>query len=140
MESGQAGTQENQSCDCRFRGQQGADAEGSLQETTGALRSVMSRLDQVQMNEQEQILDGVVSVREVLNFIESDRYLDLKEVTEYLPLSERTIREHLNEIPHFRYGKKIIFRKSELDQWMEKFRVKDQDLDQAMKMAEEMLG
>ncbi len=92
------------------------------------------------MNKQEQVLDGVVSVREVLNLIQSDRYMDLKEAAEYLPLSERTIRQHLNEIPCFRYGKKIIFKKSELDQWMESFRVRDQDLDQAMKKAEEMLA
>ncbi len=90
--------------------------------------------------ERERFLEGTVSVLEILNFIESDRYLDLKEVAEYLPLSERTIRQHLNEIPHFRYGKKIIFKKSELDLWMETFRVRDQDLDQAMKKAEEMLG
>jgi len=101
---------------------------------------VKRRLDEVQMSKQGQILDAVVSVREVLNLIESDRYLDLKEAAEYLPLSERTIREHLNEIPHFRYGKKIIFRKSELDRWMETFRVRDQDLDEAVKMAEKMLG
>jgi len=98
------------------------------------------RLDEVRMSEQEQFLDGVVSVREVLNFIESDRFMDLKEAAAYLPLSERTIRQHISEIPHFRYGKKIMFRKSELDQWMETFRVRDQDLDQAMKKAEEMLA
>jgi len=98
------------------------------------------RLDEIRMSEGEQILDAVVSVREVLNFIESDRFMDLKEAAEYLPLSERTIRQHLGEIPCFRYGKKIIFKKSELDQWMETFRVRDQDLDQAMKKAEEMLA
>ena len=97
-------------------------------------------MDEQRLKDQEQILDAVVSVREVLNFIQSDRYMDLKEAAEYLPLSERTIRQHLNEIPHFRYGKKIIFRRSELDQWIEGFRVRDQDLDQAMKMAKEMLG
>ena len=97
-------------------------------------------MDEQRLKDQEQILDAVVSVREVLNFIQSDRYMDLKEAAEYLPLSERTIRQHLNEIPHFRYGKKIIFRRSELDQWMEGFRVRDQDLDQAMKKAEEMLA
>ncbi len=98
------------------------------------------RLDEVQMSKQEQILDAVVYVREVVNFLESDRFMDLKEADAYLPLSERTIRQHLGEIPHFRYGKKIIFRKSELDQWMETFRVRDQDLDEAMKKAEEMLA
>ena len=90
--------------------------------------------------ERERIEQSTISVREVLAYLETDRYLDLKEAAEYLPLSERTIRQHLNEIPHFRYGKKIIFRKSELDRWMEGFRVRDQDLDIALKKAEEMLG
>ncbi len=101
---------------------------------------MMRRIDELQMSKQEQLLDGVVSVREVFKFIESDRFMDLKEAAEYLPLSERTIREHLKVIPHFRYGKKIVFRRSELDRWMEGFRVRDQDLDEAMKMAEEMLA
>ena len=96
------------------------------------------RLDEIQMSKEERILDGVVSVREVLNLIKNDHFMGLKEATEYLPLSERTIRQHLKTIPHFRCGRKIIFRKSELDQWMETFRVRDQDLDQAMKKAEEM--
>ncbi len=82
----------------------------------------------------------MISVREVLVYLETDRFMDLKEAAQYLPLSERTIRQHLNEIPHFRYGKKIIFRRSELDRWMEGFRVRDQDLDKAMKKAEEMLA
>ena len=97
---------------------------------------------------QQKFLEGTVSVREVLNYIESDRYLDLREATStrkgqrfgYLPLSEKTLRQHLNEIPHFRCGGKIIFKKSELDRWMESFRVRDQDLDAAMEMAEELLG
>ena len=102
----------------------------------------MSRLseDQVGIAERERIEESLISVREVLAYLETDRYMDLREVTEYLPLSERTIRDHLNEIPYFRYGKKIIFRKSELDQWMETFRVRDQDLDAALRMAEKMLA
>ena len=87
-----------------------------------------------------QIEQSVVSVREVLAYLETDRYMDLKEAAQYLPLSERTIRQHLKTIPHFRCGGKIIFRRSELDRWMEGFRVKDQDLDAALRMAEEMLA
>ena len=83
---------------------------------------------------------GTVSVREVLTYMSQDRFMDLKEAAQYLPLSERTIREHLQTIPHYRYGKKIIFRRSELDRWMETFRVRDQDLDAALKLAEEMLA
>ena len=90
--------------------------------------------------EKERIEPRLISVREVLAYLEADRFMDLKEVTQYLPLSERTIREHLNEIPHFRYGKKIIFKRSELNRWMETFRVREPDLDAAMKMAEEMLA
>ena len=90
--------------------------------------------------EKERIEKSLISVREVLAYLEADRFMDLKEVTQYLPLSERTIREHLNEIPHFRYGKKIIFKRSELNRWRETFRVREPDLDAAMKMAEEMLA
>jgi len=90
--------------------------------------------------EKERIEQGLISVSEILAYLQTDRYLDLKEAAQYLPLSKRTIWEHRNTIPHFRYGNKIIFRKSELDRWMETFRVRDQDLDEAMKMAEEMLA
>ncbi len=90
--------------------------------------------------ENERIEERLISVREVLAYLETDRYMDLKEAAQYLPLSKRTIWEHRNTIPHFRYGKKIIFRKSELDRWMETFRVRDQALDEAMKIAEEMLA
>ncbi len=90
--------------------------------------------------EKEQIEQSTISVREVLAYLDQDRYMDLKEAAQYLPLSKRTIWGHRNEIPHFRYGNKLIFRKSELDRWMETFRVQDQDLDAAMKKAEEMLA
>jgi len=96
----------------------------------------------------EQVLEGTVSVREVLHYIESDRYMDLREATStpkgkrigYLPLSEKTLRKHLKEIPHFRCGGKIIFKKSDLDRWMENFIPPDQVLDEAVEKVEEMFG
>ncbi len=90
--------------------------------------------------EKERIEERLISVREVLAYLETDRYMDLKEAAKYLRLSTKTLRIHLSEIPHFNSGKKNIFRKSELDQWMETFRVRDQDLDAALKMAEEILA
>ncbi len=101
---------------------------------------VLSQIGTAAERERERIESSLISVSEVLSYLQTDRFMDLKEVTEYLPLSERTVREHLKTIPHFRCGRKIIFKKSELDLWMEGFRVRDQDLDQAMKMAKEMLG
>ena len=74
--------------------------------------------------EQERFLEATVSVREILNYVEQDRYMTLKEAAEYLPFCKLTISKHLKEIPHFRYNRKIFFRKSELDQWAERFRVR----------------
>lgn len=75
------------------------------------------------LTEREQILDGTVSVREVLNFIGSDRYLSLTEASRYLGFSKRGIRDRLDEIPHYRVGSKLLlFKKSELDEWIAQFR------------------
>ena len=73
--------------------------------------------------EQEKFLDGTVSVREVLNFIESDRYLSLTEASRYLGFSKRGIRDRLDEIPHYLIGTKLyLFKKSELDAWLVQYR------------------
>ena len=91
--------------------------------------------------EQEQFLAGVVSVAEVLAYIERDGYLDLPQAATYLSLSERYIRKHLSEIPHYRVGpRKLLFRRSELDQWMTQWQVQDLDLNRLTQMAEEMLA
>ncbi len=74
------------------------------------------------LTEHEQILDGVVSVREILNFIESDRYLSLTEASKYLSISTRTIRDR-DDIPRYRIGTKmLVFKRSELDEWMAQYR------------------
>ena len=90
--------------------------------------------------EQAHVLGGTVSVAEIFPFIEQDRYMSLKEAAEYLPFCALTISKHLKEIPHFRYNRKLFFRKSELDQWAEHWRVRTDDLDKAMQIAEEMLS
>ena len=78
----------------------------------------MRRLDEIQMSEQEQILDGVVSVREILALLEQDRFLNLAQAAEYLGISSRTLRD-LADAPRYRIGSKLLlFKKSELDRWM----------------------
>jgi len=67
----------------------------------------------------EELPKSTVSVREILKYFDHDRYLSLSDSVGYLCLSERMIRGLLDQIPHFRVGKKLLFRKSELDQWME---------------------
>jgi len=64
----------------------------------------------------------VVSIQEVLLYFDRDRYMDKREAAEYTSLSTRTLEGRLDEIPHFRVGKKILFKKSEIDKWMETYR------------------
>ncbi len=71
-------------------------------------------------------LEGtVVSVKEILGYLAQDRYMGKREAAEYTSLSIRTLESRLGEIPHFLVGKKILFKKSELDQWIERFREGD---------------
>lgn len=91
----------------------------------------------------EELPQGTVSVRDILKYFDRDRYLSLSDSVEYLCLSERTVRGLLPEIPHFRVGKKLLSKKSELDQWMEHFREDPGDPDVkgiADEIVERLLG
>ena len=75
-----------------------------------------------QLMEQERFLEGTVSVREILAYIESDRYLSLTEASEYLGISKRTLRD-LADVPKYRVGTNmLLFKKSELENWMSQYR------------------
>ena len=69
----------------------------------------------------ERFLSGVVSVSEIVAYMTADRYLSLKEASEYLSISPRTLRDR-DDIPRYRVGKMLRFKKSELDEWMFKHR------------------
>jgi len=76
------------------------------------------------MKDDASILSGVVlvPVREILLYMQSDRYMDKRGLTEYTTLSPRFIESHLGEIPHYRpNGKKLLFKKSEIDKWLETY-------------------
>ena len=79
------------------------------------------RLDEIQMSEGDQVLDGVVSVREVLAYMARDRFFTLTEASEYSRISGRTLRDQ-DDLPRYRVGKLLRFKKSELDEWMLKHR------------------
>ncbi len=64
----------------------------------------------------------VVSIQEVLLYFDRDRYMDKRGAVEYTSLSVRNLEARLPEIPHYRVGKKVLFKKSELDRWMETYR------------------
>jgi len=64
----------------------------------------------------------LISAREILAYLDRDRYLDKREAAAYTSLSRRNLESRLPEIPHYRVGAKILFKKSELDHWLKQFR------------------
>jgi excisionase family DNA binding protein len=67
------------------------------------------------------LLSGVVSASEILAYLTADRYLSLKEASEYTGFSGRTLRDQ-DDLPRYRVGKMLRFKKSEVDEWMLKHR------------------
>ena len=62
-------------------------------------------------------------MHEVLAYVESDRFFTKKQLSEYLPISTRTIENHLDEIPHYRlFNSILVFRKSEIDEWATQYK------------------
>ena len=51
-----------------------------------------------------------------------DHYMNKAKASRYTGLSVRNIEQRLDEIPHFRVGRKLLFKRSELDEWMEQHR------------------
>ena len=71
----------------------------------------------------ERFMSGVVSASEIMAYLDQDRYLNLAEAAKYTSISKRTLRDHLDEIPHRRVGTRILlFKKSELDAWLDQYR------------------
>ncbi len=69
--------------------------------------------------ERERIELSLISVREVLPYLEQDRFFNLAEASKYLSMSTRTLRDRFDDIPHYRVGSKmLLFKRSELDAWM----------------------
>jgi len=77
----------------------------------------------------KQAPQGLVSVSEIVAYVRSDTYMPFVETCEYLGLAERTVRMLLPEIKHYRVGRKLLFKKSELDSWIQKYQETTEDLD-----------
>jgi excisionase family DNA binding protein len=64
----------------------------------------------------------VLRVADLLPRLDADRHMGKREAAEFLGLGVRTIEGMLDEIPHFRVGAKVLFRRSELVAWMDRHR------------------
>ena len=75
------------------------------------------------------IFDGVVSVREILVYLDTDRYLTKGETAQYLGKISLRKLEGL-ALPSYRVGARRFYRKSEIDVWMARRRESSEDIDQ----------
>ncbi len=60
----------------------------------------------------------------------TDKFLDLKELSEYSALGVSTLRDYIkrSDLPAFKLNGKILIRQSEFHCWLEKYRYNSQDL------------
>jgi hypothetical protein len=74
--------------------------------------------------------DIIRLLHEAIDYLRNDRYVDKRGASSFLGISKRTLDSLLPTIPHYRIKKKIFFKRSELDEWMQSHRVRptSQDL------------
>lgn len=58
------------------------------------------------------------------NQIIDNRYWDIEDLSTYLKVKIKTLYSMIPNIPHYRVGKLIRFKKQEIDSWMENRRIK----------------
>jgi excisionase family DNA binding protein len=71
----------------------------------------------------------LVSARDVLEYLREDRYLDKGEAAKYLGVGLRTFESWMDRLPKYRPGGKALFRKSELDEFMQRHLEAPADVD-----------
>jgi len=54
-------------------------------------------------------------------------YLTIQELSSYLSIKPKTLYARIKEMPHYKVGRLIRFRKEDVDAWMEKHRVVKED-------------
>ncbi len=66
---------------------------------------------------QDEVITMLREIRE-LTLLGSKKVLTIKDVSLLLDRSPKTIYNMLDELPHYRNGKGIYFKKSDIEQWM----------------------
>lgn len=56
---------------------------------------------------------------ELLDILVPPRFMDFNEASEYTRIPVGTLRHYVNEIPHTKQGKRVVFTDRGLAQWMQ---------------------
>ena len=54
----------------------------------------------------------------------SDRWFNVRQLSEYIGMSAQWIYNNKSKLPHVNINSKPLFRKSDVDRWLESYRVK----------------
>ena len=83
---------------------------------------IIEKLNSIEtlLKSMNRVENGNVTVTEILNVDEAAKYLSSTKSYIYKQTSQ-------NEIPHYKRGKKIYFKRSELDDWITKNRIWTKD-------------
>lgn len=79
------------------------------------------------------LLKPLLADRGPVETVEEDKHFNVKQLSDYLGMSEQFIYNNKKTMPHFNLNRKPLFRKSEIDMWLEKFRVESEKTGTAVK-------
>jgi len=69
-------------------------------------------------------LKPLLAVKGLSEIEPQDRHFNVKQLSEYLGMSAQWIYNNMRTLPHFNLNRKPLFRKSEIDTWLEQYRIK----------------
>jgi excisionase family DNA binding protein len=58
----------------------------------------------------------------------SEYLLDIQDLSEYLNIKAKTLYSRIKEIPHYKVGRLIRFRREDVDTWMQQHRVSNKEV------------
>jgi len=73
--------------------------------------------------------NALIRVGEVLAYIDRDCFVDKREAARFCGVGLRTFESWMNRLPRYRPSGKVLFRKSELVQFMERHQERPTDVD-----------
>lgn len=62
-----------------------------------------------------------------MKFDPYDKWMNVKELSKYICMSSQWIHNNKNLLPHVNIGNKPLFRKSEIDAWLQQYRVTNRE-------------
>ncbi len=65
--------------------------------------------------------------------VSTDRFLNIHELAIYLGIKPKTLYARVQEIPHYKVGRLIRFKRDDVDAWMEQHRVVKEEKEQDQK-------